>query len=99
MREGNTGCVKKIAVQRWEQSRSRAFLPRSSVERIAYNGTPKRRKVNANLVGSAGVQAGLDQGVAFEPNQNAPIGAGLAALAAAGGHPGAATQVTGDRQD
>jgi hypothetical protein len=98
MNECDAGGMKKITVQRREQYRGGAFLARGTVKRIAHHGTRKRGKVDSNLVGSSGAQAGLDQAVVLEPKQNAPIGPSLAALAAAGGHPRTVAQVAGDGQ-
>ena len=49
----------------------------------------------AELMRAAGVQIGFDERECAEEKFGGPVGAGGAAVAAAGGHAGSAAQVTG----
>ncbi|HUJ82640.1 MAG TPA: hypothetical protein VLW83_12220, partial [Candidatus Acidoferrales bacterium] len=98
LREGKASGVQKISLERRKRFSSGTLTAGGAIERIAYDGTSKHRKMDANLVRSAGAQIGLDQRETVETQTSAPIGARLPAGAAASRHSCATPQIARNRQ-
>jgi len=90
--------VQEVAWKLGKKPAGSARFARRAIERVAYDGMPQGREVDAYLMCAAGVKANFNQREAIEACQDAPVSASFAPAAAARGHARAAAQVAGDGQ-
>jgi hypothetical protein len=93
MKKVNAGSVKKIAPEGRERNGADTRVPWRAVERIADNSMSQGGKMDAELMGAAGMQASLDEREGAEAQAGAPVRKRRAPLTPTGSHARAATQV------
>src|SRR5215472_7093646 len=86
--------MKKIPLERRQNLRTRFYLSRRSVERIANHGMSNRRKMNTNLMRAPCMQIRFYEAISIQPQKHPPICARLAALAPARSHTSSTMQVS-----
>jgi hypothetical protein len=75
-----------------------SFLAWRAVKSVTDNWGAESRKMNANLMGAAGVEIRFDQREAIETQAGFPIGARLAAFTPSRRHARSAVEIAGDGQ-
>ena len=90
--------VQEISAERRKLSDANSFLPWRAVKSVANNRGAESRKMNANLMGAAGVEIRFDQREAIEMQSHFPIGARLAAFAPSRGHARSTVEIACDGQ-
>src|SRR5450432_3828749 len=72
--------MQKIAAERGQLHFADAQVGGGSVEGVADDGVLERGKMDANLMGAAGVELHLEQRGGVEAEKRAPVGAGFARI-------------------
>jgi hypothetical protein len=96
--KSNPRRVQEISAERRKLSDANSFLARRAIESVTDNGGAESRKMNANLMGAAGVEIRFDQREAIEVKARFPIGARFAAFASSRRHACSTVKIACDRQ-
>jgi hypothetical protein len=90
--------MQEISAERRKLSGADSFLAWRAVKSVTDNGGAESRKMNANLMRTAGVEIRFDQREAIEMQAHAPIGARFATFAPSRRHARTAVEIACDGQ-
>src|ERR1700746_942413 len=96
--KSNPRRVQEISAERRKLSDANSFLAWRAIESVTDNGGAESRKMNANLMGAAGVEIRFDQRETIEVEACSPIGARFAAFAPSRRHARSAVEIARNRQ-